>query len=205
MSKRLNRKFGISRRIGAALWGTDKDPYHKRNYPPGVHGALGYKRTTEFGTQLLAKQKLKKYYGDIREKQFKMIYKEANRKKGDTAENLIGLLESRLDTFVYRSKFAPTVFAARQFVTHKHVKINGKCVNIPSYRLKPEDVVEVRDKSKKLSIVFESAERNEREVPEYIKLDTSALQATYLKVPSLVEVPYPVQMEPNLVIEFYSR
>ena len=134
-----------------------------------------------------------------------MIYKEANRKKGDTAENLIGLLESRLDTFVYRSKFAPTVFAARQFVTHKHVKINGKCVNVPSYRLKPEDVVEIRDKSKKLSIVFESAERNEREVPEYIKLDASALQATYLKVPSLVEVPYPVQMEPNLVIEFYSR
>ena len=205
MSKRLKRKFGISRRIGAALWGTDKDPYHKRNYPPGMHGASGYKRGTEFGTQLLAKQKLKKYYGDIREKQFKMIYKEANRKKGDTAENLIGLLESRLDAFVYRSKFVPTMFAARQFITHKHVKVNGKCVNIPSYRLKPEDVVEVRDKSRKLLTVLESAERNEREVPEYIKLDSSVLQATYLKIPTLVEVPYPVQMEPNLVIEFYSR
>ena len=203
MSKRLKRKFAISRRIGAALWGTDKDPYHKRNYPPGMHGASGYKKTTEFGTQLLAKQKLKKYYGDIREKQFKMIYKEAIRKKGDTAENLIGLLESRLDAFVYRSKFVPTIFAARQFITHKHVKVNGKCVNIPSYRLKQEDVVEV--KSKKLLTVLESAERNEREVPEYIKLDSSILQATYLKIPTLVEVPYPIQMEPNLVIEFYSR
>lgn len=205
MSKRLKRKFGISRRIGAPLWGTDKDPYHKRNYPPGAHGASGYKRTTEFGTQLLAKQKLKRYYGDIREKQFKMIYQEASRKKGDTAENLIGLLESRLDTVIYRSKFAPTVFAARQFVNHKHIRVNGKCVNIPSYRLKPEDVIEVRDKSKKLLIILESAKRNEREIPEYISLDSSTLQATYLKIPCLAEVPYPVQMEPNLVIEFYSR
>lgn len=205
MSKRLKRKFGISRRIGAPLWGTDKDPYHKRNYPPGVHGISGHKRTTEFGTQLLAKQKLKRYYGDIREKQFRLIYKEAGRKKGDTAKNLIGLLESRLDTLVYRAKFVPTIFAARQFVSHKHVNVNGKCVNIPSYRLKPEDVVEVRDKSKKLLTVLESAQRNDREVPEYIKLDSSTLQATYLKVPDLTEIPYPVQMEPNLVIEFYSK
>ncbi|WPX95913.1 30S ribosomal protein S4 [Candidatus Bandiella euplotis] len=205
MSKRLNRKFGISRRIGAALWGTSKDPYHKRNYPPGMHGASGYKKTTEFGTQLLAKQKLKKYYGDITEKQFRSIYKEANRRKGDTGENLIALLESRLDAFIYRSKFVTTMFAARQFVTHKHVKVNGKTVNIPSYRLKPEDVVEVRDKSKKLLVVLDAAQRSEREVPDYIKLDASNSKATYLKVPSLAEVPYPVTMEPNLIVEFYSR
>ena len=205
VSKRVNRKFGISRRIGAALWGTSRDPYHKRNYPPGVHGASGYKKSTEFGTQLLAKQKLKKYYGDIREKQFKAIYKEANRRRGDTSENFIGLLESRLDAFIYRSKFVPTVFAARQFVTHKHIKVNGKVVNIPSYRLKPEDVVEVKEASKKLLVVLEAAQGNEREVPDYIKLESSTLQATYLKVPALAEVPYPVPMEPNLVVEFYSR
>ncbi len=205
MSKRLNRKFGISRRIGAPLWGTAKDPQHKRNYPPGVHGASGYKKSTEFGTQLLAKQKLKKYYGDIREKQFKTIYKEANRRRGDTGENLIGLLESRLDVLVYRSKFVPTMFAARQFVTHKHVQVNGKVVNIPSYRLKPEDVVEVREASKKLLVVLDAAQRNEREVPDYIKLEAPTLKATYLKVPALSEVPYPVSMEPNLIVEFYSR
>ena len=205
MSKRLNRKYGISRRIGAALWGTDKDPYNKRNYPPGVHGTSGYKKATEYGTQLLAKQKLKKYYGDIREKQFKATYIEASRRKGDTGENLIGLLESRLDAFVYRSKFVSTVFASRQFITHKHVRVNGKVVNIPSYRLQPNDVVEVNDKSKKLLMVLEAKERSERDAPEYIKIDNSNLQATYLKVPTLAEVPFPVQMEPSLVVEFYSR
>ncbi|RST66223.1 30S ribosomal protein S4 [Candidatus Aquarickettsia rohweri] len=205
MSKRLNRKYGISRRIGAALWGSEKDPCHKKNYPPGVHGVTGYKKTTEYGTQLIAKQKLKKYYGDIRERQFKSIYKEASRRKGDTGENLIGLLESRLDAFVYRSKFVSTMFSSRQFITHKHVKVNGKVVNIPSYVLKINDVVEVKEASKKLVIVFEAKERNDRDVPEYIKADNSKLQATFLKMPALSEVPYPIQMEPSLVVEFYSR
>lgn len=205
MSKRLNRKYGISRRIGAALWGTNKDPYNKRNYPPGVHGSSGYKKATEYGTQLIAKQKLKKYYGDIREKQFKAIYAEASRKKGDTSENLVGLLESRLDAFVYRSKFVPTVFASRQFITHRHITVNGKIVNIPSYRLKPNDIVGVRDKSKKLLVVIEAKERGERDTPEYIKVDNSNFQATYLKIPVLAEIPFPVRMEPNLVVEFYSR
>jgi small subunit ribosomal protein S4 len=145
------------------------------------------------------------YYGDIREKQFKAIYIEASRRRGDTGENLIGLLESRLDAFVYRTKFVPTVFASRQFITHKHVRVNGKVVNIPSYRLQPNDVVEVNDKSKKLLIVLEAKERGERDTPEYIKIDNSNLQATYLKVPTLAEVPFPVQMEPSLVVEFYSR
>ena len=205
MSKRLNRKYGISRRIGAALWGTDKDPYHNRNYPPGVHGASGYKRTTEYGTQLIAKQKLKKYYGDIREKQFKATYTNASRKKGDTSENLIGLLESRLDSFVYRSKFVPTVFASRQFVSHKHIMVNSKVVNIPSYKLKPGDIVEIRDKSKKLTVVFEAKKKTERDIPEYIKIHDCGLKSTYIKIPTLSEVPFPVNMEPNLVVEFYSR
>jgi small subunit ribosomal protein S4 len=205
VSKRLNRKFGISRRIGAALWGSDKDPVHKKNYPPGMHGSSGYKRHTEYAIQLLSKQKLKKYYGDIREKQFISIYNEANRKKGDTGENLIGLLESRLDALIYRSKFAPTVFASRQFITHKHVMVNGKTVNVPSYTLKSGDVVEVREKSRNMTVLMESVERSDREVPEYITADFSKFKATFLKAPSLSEVPYPVQMEPNLVIEFYSR
>ena len=204
MSKRLNRKFGISRRIGESLWGDNKDPSHQKNYPPGVHGATGYKRSTEYGKQLLAKQKIRKYYGDIREKQFNSIYKKAIRRRGDTGENLVGMLESRLDAFVYRCGFAPTVFAARQFVTHKHVMVNGKVVNVPSYTLKPQDVIEVRGRSKKLNIVIESMERN-NDIPGYISLDNKNLQATYLKVPELSEVPYPVQMETNLVIEFYSR
>lgn len=205
MSKRHARKFGISRRVGASLWGSSKDPVHTKNYPPGMHGAtLGYKKGTEYGTQLLAKQKLKKYYGDISEKQFRRIYKEALRRKGDTGQNMIGLLESRLDAFVYRSGIVPTIHSARQFVNHKHVKVNGIVVNIPSYILKPGDVVEVREKSKTLSLVQESLGANQSAV-DYIEFDPKALSAKYTRVPELAEVPYAVQMEPNLVIEFYSR
>lgn len=205
MSKRNPRKFGISRRLGVNLWGRAKDPVTKRNFPPGAHGTTGYKKLTDYGVQLQAKQKLKKYYGDITEKQFRRTYDEAVRRKGDTGENLIGLLESRLDAVVYRAKFAPTVFASRQFVNHKHVKVNGKTVNIPSYRLKAGDVVEVRDASKQLVIVLQSMQSNERSTPEYIQVDQSKMQATYNKIPEFSEVPYPVLMEPNLVVEFYSR
>ena len=205
MSKRLNRKFAISRRVGGALWGSEKDPYNKKNYPPGVQGSTGYKKNTEYGTQLLAKQKLKKYYGDLREKQFREIYDEANRRKGDTGENLIALLESRLDAFIYRSKFAPTIFSARQIVSHKHVTVNSRIVNIPSYRLKPGDTVEIKEGSRNIKIFAEAREKNDRSIPQYIKLDNNKLQSTYLKSPLLSEVPYPLQMEPNLVVEFYSR
>ena len=205
MSKRLNRKFGISRRIGGALWGSEKDPYNKKNYPPGVHGALGYRKTTEYGAQLIAKQKLKMYYGDIREKQFKATYIKAKRKKGDTSENLIGLLESRLDAFVYRSKFVSTIFASRQFVSHKHIKVNKKTVNIPSYSLKVNDVIELESSAKNFPIVLQAVEKRDREVPEYINADYSSFQSTFLKVPTLKEVPFPVEMKPSLVIEFYSR
>jgi len=205
VSKRNNRKFGISRRLGVNLWGRTKDPVNSRNFPPGAHGTLGYKKLTDFGVQLQAKQKLKKYYGNITERQFRKIYQEAARRKGDTSENLIGLLESRLDAVVYRAKFAPTVFAARQFVNHKHVTVNGKVVNIPSYRLKPGDVVEVRDAFKQSLIVLQAQQSNERGVPEYIQLDEGKAQASYIRMPEFAEVPYPVVMEPNLVVEFYSR
>ncbi len=205
MTKRHNRKYGISRRLGVSLWARPKDPFLTRNYPPGAHGPVGYKKLTDYGVQLQAKQKLKKYYGNITEKQFRGIYEKAMRAKGDTGQNLIGLLESRLDAFIYRSMLVPTVFAARQFVSHKHVKVNGKVVNISSYFLKPGDVVEVRDSSKQLGLVQSSIGSGNRSIPDYIDLDKDNLRATFRKIPELAEVPYPVNMEPHLVTEFYSR
>lgn len=204
MSKRLNSKYKIDRRMGENIWGRPKSPVNKREYGPGQHGQRR-KKPSDFGTQLAAKQKLKGYYGNIGEKRFRRYYEEATRRKGDTGENLIGLLESRLDAVVYRSKFVPTVFAARQFVNHGHIKVNGKRVNIPSYNVKPGDVVEVREKSREVQIVLEGVASAEREVPDYIDADHKSMKATYLREPKLLEVPYPVQMEPNQVIEFYSR
>ena len=205
MSKRHSTKYKIDRRMGENIWGRPKSPVNKRPNPPGQHGAGRRGKMSDFGTQLRAKQKLKGYYGNITEKQFRRTYDEAVRMKGDTSENLIGLLERRLDAVIYRAKFAPTVFAARQFVNHGHVLVNGKKVNIPSYRVKPGDVIEVRERSKTMALVLEALELAEREVPEYVDLDVKAMKATFTRVPSFDEVPYPVMMEPNLVIEFYSR
>ena len=205
MSKRHSTKYKIDRRMGENIWGRPKSPVNKRPNPPGQHGAGRRGKMSDFGTQLRAKQKLKGYYGNITEKQFRRTYDEATRMKGDTSENLIGLLEQRLDAVVYRAKFVPTVFAARQFVNHGHVLVNGKRVNIPSYRVKPGDTIEVREKSKTMALVLEALEMAEREVPEYLDLDVKAMKATFTRVPSFDEVPYAVQMEPNLVIEFYSR
>ncbi len=205
MSKRHSQKYKIDRRLGENLWGRPKSPYNIRQYGPGQHGQVRKAKLSDFGLQLRAKQKLKGYYGNITEKSFKRLYNEAVRIKGDTGENLIGLLESRLDAVVYRAKFVPTVFAARQFVNHGHVLVNGKKVNIPSYRLKVGDVVEVREKSKQLALVLEAIQLPERDVPDYIEVDHDKMTAKYLSVPTLADVPYPVQMEPNLVVEFYSR
>jgi small subunit ribosomal protein S4 len=205
MSKRESAKYKIDRRMGENLWGRPKSPVNRREYGPGQHGQRRKGKLSDFGLQLRAKQKLKGYYGDISEKQFRKIYEEANRRKGDTPENLIGLLESRLDAVVYRAKFVPTIFAARQFVNHGHIKVNGKRVNIPSYRCKPGDVIEVREKSRQLVLVLESVQLAERDVPDYIDADHNKMTATYKAIPGLADVPYAVQMEPNLVIEFYSR
>lgn len=205
MTKRLSAKNKISRKLGVALWGQSKDPFLKRNYKPGQHGSSSRTRPTDYGTQLKAKQKLKFYYGNISEKQFRNLFKGALKIKGDVSENFIGLLETRLDTVVYRSNLVPTVFAARQFINHKHIKVNGSIVNIPSYRLKPGDVIEVRDKSKDLNILLESLQKMERDVPDYIELNSDNKSAKYINVPNLADVPYPTQMEPNLVVEFYSR
>ncbi len=202
--KRVQAKHKIDRRIGANLWGRPKSPYNKRQTGPGMHGARRSK-PSDFGTQLMAKQKLKGYYGSIGEKQFRRYYQEAVRLRGDTGQNLIGLLERRLDAVIYRAGFVPTVFAARQFVNHKHVTVNGQVINIPSYQVKEGDVIQVTEKGKTIPMVITSVQQPEREVPEYIDADFKAMKATFLRVPHLEDVPYPVQMEPNLVVEFYSR
>lgn len=204
MSKRLAAKFKINRRLGVNLWGRAKSPVNRREYGPGQHGQHKGK-PTDYGTQLLAKQKLKGYYGNVSEKQLRKYYAEAIRRTGDTSEHLIGLLECRLDAIVYRMKFVPSVFAARQFVNHGHILVNGKHVNIPSYQVKEGDEISIREKSRQLAIVLEAAASTERDVPEYMEVDHKAGKGTFLRVPKLADVPYPVQMEPNLVVEFYSR
>jgi small subunit ribosomal protein S4 len=204
MSKRHSAKYKLDRRMGENIWGRPKSPINTRAYGPGQHGQRRKQKVSDFGLQLRAKQKLKGYYGNLTEKQFSRIYEEASRRKGNTSENLIALLESRLDAIVYRAKFVPTPFAARQFVNHGHVLVNGKRVNIPSYRCKPEDVVTVRERSRNMALVLEALQSSERETPDYIEVDPKAMTARYIRMPDLAEVPYPVKMEPNLVIEFYA-
>jgi small subunit ribosomal protein S4 len=204
VTKRLESKYKINRRLGVNLWGRAKSPIGKRDYGPGQHGQRR-KKPSDFGVQLMAKQKLKGYYGNISEKQFRKYYEEAVRRKGDTSENLIELLERRLDAVVYRLKFAVTPFAARQFVSHGHLMVNGRKVNIASYLVSNDDVIEVRDKSKQLAVVLDAAQSSERDVPEYMEVDHRAMKGRFLRAPKLTDVPYPVQMEPNLVVEFYSR
>ena len=205
MTKRINAKHKIDRRLKVNLWGRPKSPFNSRAYPPGQHGQNKRGKPTDYGIQLNAKQKLKGYYGNINERQFRNIYRLAITKRGDTTENLIGLLESRLDTVIYRAKFTPTVFAARQLINHGHIKVNKKKVNISSYTVKETDVIEVREKSKTLTIIDGSLPSKEREVPEYIQLDDKAKTVKLIRVPKFAEVPYPVIMEPSLVIEYYSR
>ena len=204
MSKRQSAKYKLDRRMGENIWGRPKSPINKRAYGPGQHGQRRKQKVSDFGLQLRAKQKLKGYYGNLTEKQFSKTYEEAARRKGNTAENLVGLLESRLDAVVYRAKFVPTPFAARQFVNHGHVLVNGKRVNIPSYRVKPGDVVSVRERSRNMALVLEALQSGERDTPDYIELDAKGMSAKYIRIPELSEVPYPVTMEPNLVIEFYA-
>ncbi|MGB1236462.1 MAG: 30S ribosomal protein S4 [Planktomarina sp.] len=205
MTKRTAAKYKIDRRMGENIWGRPKSPVNRREYGPGQHGQRRKGKLSDFGLQLRAKQKLKGYYGDLTEKQFKRIYADATRIKGDTGENLIGLLERRLDAVVYRAKFVATVFAARQFVNHGHVTVNGKKVNIPSYRVKEGDVIAIRDKSKQLACVLEAVGLAERDVPDYLDCDHSKMTASYVRTPGLSDVPYPVIMEPNLVIEYYAQ
>jgi len=205
MTKRLKSKHKVDRRLKANIWGRPKSPFNSRAYPPGQHGQNKKGKPTDYGIQLQAKQKLKAYYGNINERQFRNIYKKAAMQKGDTGENLIGLLERRLDAVVYRARFSTTIFSARQLINHGHVKVNGKKVNIGSYIVKEEDTIEIRDKSKQLAFIDIALANKERETPEYILMDEKNKKVTFVRVPKFDEVPYPVVMEPNLVIEYYSR
>ncbi len=205
MTKRLKSKYKINRRLGVNLWGRPKSPVNTREYGPGQHGQRRGRKPSDFGLQLRAKQKLRGYYGNITEKQFRKYYTEAARRRGDTSENLIGILERRLDAVVYRMKFVPTVFSARQFVNHGHIRVNGKRVNIPSFQVKEGDVIEVKEKSRELPLVLLAIESGERDVPEYMDVNFKKMQGTFKETPKLADVPYPVTMEPNLVIEYYSR
>ncbi len=205
MTKRLSSKHKIDRRLGLNLWGRPKSPFNRRPYGPGQHGQARKRKLSDFGVQLAAKQKLKKYYGDITEKQFLKIYQEASRKRGDTSQILIELLERRLDAVVFRLKFAPTVFAARQLVSHGHVMVNGKVVDRKSYQIKDGDEISVLQSSQNIPMIIQTLSSNERDVPEYLQLEISKCLGKFIRGPQLTDVPYPVQMEPNLVVEFYSR
>jgi small subunit ribosomal protein S4 len=205
MTKRISSIHKIDRRLKINLWGRPKSPFNTRAYGPGQHGQSRQGKPSDYGIQLQAKQKLKGYYGNINERQFRNIYKKAAMQKGDTGENLIGLLERRLDAVVYRARFSTTIFSARQLINHGHVKVNGKKVNIASYVVTEEDTIEIRDKSKQLAFIDIALANKERETPEYILMDEKNKKVTFVRVPKFEEVPYPVIMEPNLVIEYYSR
>src|SRR3954454_16760674 len=205
MTKRHEAKYKIDRRMGQNVWGRPKSPVNHREYGPGQHGQRRKGKLSDYGVQLRSKQKLRGYYGNILERQFRSIYDEAIRMKGDSGANMIGLLERRLDAMIYRAKFVPTVFAARQFVSHGHVKVNGRRVNIASYRVKVDDVVEVKEKSKQMALVLEATGLAERDVPDYIDVDHTKMTAKLTRIPQPAEVPYPVQMESHLVVEYYSR
>lgn len=205
MTRRTSAKYKIDRRMGENIWGRAKSPINKREYGPGQHGQRRKNKLSDFGTQLRAKQKLKGYYGDLTEKQFRKIYAEAERVRGDTGEMLIGLLERRLDAVCYRAKLVPTVFAARQFVNHGHVTVNGTRVNIASYRVSEGDVIAVREKSRQMAMILESLQLTERDVPDYLEVDHGKLTVRFVRTPALGDVPYPVQMEPNLVVEYYAK
>ncbi len=205
MTKRLNSKHKVDRRLRVNLWGRPKSPFNTRAYPPGQHGQSRSSKPSDYGIQLQAKQKLKSYYGNMNERQFRNTYKKAMMKKGDSAENLIGLLERRLDSVVYRAKLSTTIFSARQLINHGHIKVNGRKVNISSYQLQEEETIEIRDKSKQLAFIVIALANKEREVPEYLQVDEKNKKVKFVRTPKFEEVPYPVVMEPNLVIEYYSR
>ena len=205
MTKRMESKYKLDRRMGQNIWGRPKSPVNRREYGPGQHGQRRKSKLSDFGVQLKAKQKLRGYYGNISERQFRSIYDTAIRMKGDSGANMIGLLERRLDAVVYRAKFVPTVFAARQFINHGHVKVNGKRMNIGSYQCRESDVIEVKEKSRDMALVLGAIQSNERDVPQYLNVDHKKMSAQLVRVPQLTDIPYPVSMEPHLVVEYYSR
>ena len=206
MAKINTPRGKLVRKFGENIFGNPKYDrlLNRKPYGPGQHAQTRRGKISNYGTQLQEKQKIKFMYG-LLEKQFRITFKKAEKLKGETGTNMLQLLESRLDTVIYRAKFAPTVFAARQMINHGHIKVNKKRVNISSYVVKSSDLIEIRDKSKKLTVIDGSLQSKERDVPEYIQLDNKNKTAKLVRIPKFSEVPYPVIMEPNLVIEYYSR
>lgn len=192
----------MCRRVGQPLCGSPKCPALKRPYPPGQHGKDGRRRVSEYGKQILEKQKLKFIYG-VQERQLRRYLEMARKARGRTGERLLQLLESRLDNIVYRLGFAASLPAARQLVSHGHIEVNGKKVDIPSYIVEVGDVVAVREKSRNLDPVVQSIESRAGNVPDYLSLDAEARRGVLLRVPSKEEIPVPV--DDNLIIEFYAR
>ena len=190
----------IARKFGEPIFGTDKD-FEKRNYPPGQHGlASKRKKKSEYGTQLKEKQKVKYTYG-LLEKQFRNLYEKASRMKGQKGENLIMLLESRLDNIVYRMGIAPTRAAARQLVSHAHITLNGVVCNIPSAHVKPGDVVAVRERSKSLEVITNSVASAAKY--SWIEFDAKSLTGKYLNAPVRTEIPETINEQ--LIVELYSK
>ncbi|MDD2840283.1 MAG: 30S ribosomal protein S4 [Rickettsiales bacterium] len=203
MTKRINAKKKISRSLGVNLWGRANDTFVKRNYRPGQHGTAP-KRDTNHSIHLRAKQKVRKYY-DIKESQFRTIFDNAKRLKGNTEEIFAGLLESRLASIVYRANFAPTVYAARQLVNHKHILVNGKPINIASYQVKVGDVISLSEGAKKITLINEALEHMERDIPTYLELNANEKTVKFLNKPAFSDIPYPFDAEFNMIVEFYSR
>lgn len=205
MTKIIKAKYKVSRRLGKSIWGDAKDPFNTKNYRPGQHGPTGRVKTSDYGTHLQAKQLVKTHYGRITEKQFRNTFALASKMKGNTAENFATLLEQRIDMVVYRLNLAPSIFAARQLVSHKHIKLNGKKVNIASLRLKEGDSVELKDSSKEIIICAEAAKKIERSIPAYLTLDADKMCGTFIRSPLISDIPYPFQPDFNKIVEFYSR
>ncbi|XVN41153.1 MAG: 30S ribosomal protein S4 [Rickettsia endosymbiont of Argas persicus] len=205
MTKIVRSKYKASRRLGVSLWGDSKDAFNTRNYRPGQHGQNTMVKTSDYGLHLKAKQRIKCHYGRITEKQFRNLFGSAQKMKGNTGENFIGLLESRLDTIVYRMNIAQTIFAARQLVSHGHIKVNGHKADIASMRLKEGDVVEIKESSRQMTVIQESVSKQGQTTPDYVSFDVDSLSGKYLRVPTISDVRYPFKAEVHLVVELYSR
>ncbi|HZT23675.1 MAG TPA: 30S ribosomal protein S4 [Verrucomicrobiae bacterium] len=202
MARYTGPRVRISRRFGTPIFGPTKY-LERRNYGPGVHGPKSRRKVTDYGLGLIEKQKLKAYYG-LLERQFRGVYEKALKRRGVTGEQMLQILETRLDNVVYHLGFANTRAAARQMVTHGHILVNGRKVNIPSFALKVHHVVEVRHHNVSRQMAAKSLElATSRPVPEWLLLDKENLKGTVLRIPTREEIQ-PIANE-QAVVEFYSR
>lgn len=201
MARYTGPKSKIARKLGAPIFGADK-VLTKKNYPPGQHGNNRRRKTSEYGTQLKEKQKAKYTYG-VLEKQFRNLFEKAQRSKGVTGEVLLQLLESRLDNVVFRLGLARTRAAARQLVSHRHITVDGQVVNIPSYTLKPGQVVGVRERSKSLEVINDSLAGFSHSKYPWLSWDAASKTGQYLHIPERADIPE--EIKEQLIVELYSK